>query len=45
MMRGFATFWSKHRILAAQRGATSYFARQMYHITASNALFDKQPLV
>jgi len=24
MMRGFATFYGKHRIIAAQSGATSY---------------------
>ena len=34
MMRGFATFWSKHRIIATN-GSNIIFAKQMHHIAAS----------
>ena len=40
MMRGFATFWGKHRIIAEQSGATSYLRSKciispqaMHHLT------------
>ena len=41
MMRGFATFWGKHRIIAEQSGATS-FLRSKYIISPQgDASFDK----
>ena len=44
MMRGFATFWGKHRIIAS---ATSniIFAKQMHHIAVGDASFDKQQIM
>jgi hypothetical protein len=41
MMCGFATFYGKHRITASE---TSYiiFAKQIHHIAAGDASFDKQ---
>jgi len=35
MMRGFATFWGKHRIIATN-GSNIIFAKQMHHIAAAD---------
>ena len=40
MMRGFATFGGKHRIIAT-KGSNIIFAKQMHHIAAGDASFDK----
>jgi hypothetical protein len=40
MMRGFATFYGKHRIIATE-GSNIIFAKQMHHIAAGDASFDK----
>jgi len=40
MMRGFATFYGKHRIIATN-GSNIIFAKQMHHIAAGDASFDK----
>ena len=39
MMRGFATFYGKHRIIAKQSGTTSFRAKQMHHIAEGDASF------
>jgi len=38
MMRGFATFYGKHRIIATN-GSNIIFAKQMHHIAAGDASF------
>ena len=40
MMRGIATFYGKHRIIATD-GSNIIFAKQMHHIAAGDASFDK----
>ena len=39
MMRGFATFWGKHRIIASET-SNIIFAKQMHHIAAGDASFE-----
>ena len=39
MMRGFATFHGKHRIIATN-GGNIIFAKQMHHIAAGDASFE-----
>jgi len=36
MMRGFATFYGKHRIIATN-GSNIIFAKQMHHVAAGDA--------
>jgi len=40
MMRGFATFYGKHRIIASET-SNIIFAKQMHHIAEGDASFDK----
>ena len=40
MMRGFATFYGKHRIIASKT-SNIIFAEQMHHIACGDASFDK----
>jgi hypothetical protein len=44
MMCGFATFYGKHHIIATE-GSNIIFAKQMHHIAAGDASFDKQPIL
>ena len=44
MMRGFATFYGKHRIIASET-SNIIFAKQMHHIAVGDASFDKPPLL
>ena len=39
MMRGFATFGGKHRIVASET-SNIIFAKQMHHIAAGDASFE-----
>jgi hypothetical protein len=40
MMRGFATFWGKHRIIAERSGATSYLRSKCIISPQGDASFE-----